>query len=108
MSKLLNHNDNPDKKVNVSVQSISRKDVGFVDNTSIPTFDVNMRIDNHTRNAVLSLAKATADRRSATEMVSILIETYLETMTSQDKEVYNEFIDIFENKDKLVYKMKKH
>ncbi|WP_282802531.1 DUF5388 domain-containing protein [Secundilactobacillus kimchicus] len=106
MSGLLDHGNNPDKKVNVNVNSLSRKQAGFVDTETIPTFDVNMRVDNHTRNAVLALAKTTADKRSASEMVSILIETYLETLNPQSKEIYQDFVDMLENKDKLDYKMK--
>lgn len=75
-------------------------------NNSVPTFDVNMRVDNHTRNAVLALARATADKRTASEMVSILIENFLDGMTPQGLEVYQDFLDMLEQKDKLEYKLK--
>lgn len=71
-----------------------------------PTFDVNMRVDNHTRNAILALARATADKRTASEMVSILIENFLDKMTPQGLEVYQDFLDMLEQKDKLEYKLK--
>ena len=71
-----------------------------------PTFDVNMRVDNHTRNAILALARATADKRTASEMVSILIENFLDNMTPQGLEVYQDFLDMLEQKDKLEYKLK--
>lgn len=72
----------------------------------VPTFDVNMRVDNHTRNAILALARATADKRTANEMVSILAETFLDKMTPQSLEVYQDFLDMLEQKDKLKYKLK--
>lgn len=74
--------------------------------TNSITFDVNMRVDNHTRNAVLALARATADKRTASAMVSILIENYLNSMTPQDLEVYQDFLDMLEQKDKLEHKLK--
>lgn len=117
MSGLLNHNtdskskNNPDKKVEVKVNSISRAAAGFGDKKQqsdlIPTFDVNMRIDNHARNAVLALAKTTADKRSASEMVTILVEKYLQTMNPQSLEVYQELVTMFEDKDQLSYKLKR-
>lgn len=112
MSNLLNHNPgnstDPDKKVNIKSKQITRNEVGFGDTPSpaVPTFDVNMRVDNHTRNAILALARATADKRTASEMVSILIENFLDKMTPQGLEVYQDFLDMLEQKDKLEYKLK--
>ena len=113
MGGLLKHdNDNqvksPDKKVNVNVSSISRKQAGFGEDSAekIPTFDVNMRVDNHTRNAVLALSKASADKRSASEMVSLMIESYLESLTPQTRDTYDELVSMMETKDKLDYKLK--
>ena len=113
MSGLLKHDNNdqiknPDKKVNVQVSSISRKQAGFGEASveKIPTFDVNMRVDNHTRNAVLALSKATADKRSASEMVSLMIESYLESLTPQTRDTYDELVSMMETKDKLDYKLK--
>ena len=58
MSNLLQHkNDDNEKKidknVDVKTKSISRQDVGFTDieKDVIPTFDVSVRLDNHSRNA---------------------------------------------------------
>lgn len=112
MSNLLNHGNNdsknPDKNVEVKANIISRKEAGFVDKDikSIPTFDVNMRIDNHTRNAILALSRATADRRTASEMASILIEQYLDKLNPQTLEVYQDFLEMLEEKDKMEYKLK--
>lgn len=112
MSNLLNHNNDnnkdPDKKVTIKAKQISRSEAGFSNKPSpaVPTFDVNMRVDNHTRNAVLALARATADKRTASEMVSILIESFLDSMTPQGLEVYQDFLDMLEQKDKLEYKLK--
>lgn len=112
MSNLLNHNPgnskDPDKKVNIKSKQITRNEAGFGDTPSpaVPTFDVNMRVDNHTRNAILALARATADKRTASEMVSILIENFLDKMTPQGLEVYQDFLDMLEQKDKLEYKLK--
>lgn len=93
------------------VKSISRTDAGFGDKKQqsdmLPTFDVNMRIDNHARNAVLALAKTTANKRSVSEMVSILVEEYLRSMNPQSLEVYQELVTMFENKDQLSYKLKR-
>ena len=72
----------------------------------VPTFDVNMRVDNHTRNAILALARATANKRTASKMVSVLIENFLDKMTPQDLKVYQDFLDMLEQKDKLEYKLK--
>lgn len=117
MSGLLQHNSdiennkNPDKKVEVKANAISRTAAGFGDSKNqgdlIPTFDVNMRIDNHARNAVLALAKTTADKRSASEMVTILVENYLESMNPQSLDVYQELVTMFESKDQLNYKLKR-
>lgn len=113
MGGLLKHgNDDqvksPDKKVNVNVSSISRKQAGFGEDSveKIPTFDVNMRVDNHTRNAVLALSKATADKRSASEMVALMIESYLKSLTPQTRDTYDELVSMMETKDKLDYKLK--
>jgi len=110
MSNLLQHGDgkNPNKKVDIKVKEISRTEAGFVDipESIIPTFDVNMRVDNHTRNAILALSRATADKRTASEMASILIESYLEKLNPQTLEVYQDFLGMLEDKDKMEYKLK--
>lgn len=109
MSSLLNHSGtNPDKNVDIKVKSVSRQEAGFASSeTPLPTFDVNMRIDNHSRNAVLALAKITADKRSASEMVSILVEEYLKELNPKAMESYTELVDAFEEKDKITFNLKK-
>nr|WP_252895204.1 DUF5388 domain-containing protein [Liquorilactobacillus satsumensis] len=68
MSGLLQHNNNSekriDKNVEVKTKQISRADVGFTDieKDVIPTFDVSVRLDNHARNALMALAKTTAEK----------------------------------------------
>ena len=117
MAGLLNHDKdkiakNPDKNVDVKATQVTREEAGFTDNESskdtefIPTFDVNMRMDKHTRNAVLALSKATAEKRTASEMVAILIEDYLKNASNRTKDIFNEFLNTFEEKDKLLYKLK--
>lgn len=117
MAGLLNHDKdkvakNPDKNVDVKATQVTREEAGFTDNESskdtefIPTFDVNMRIDNHTRNAVLALSRATAEKRTASEMVSILIEEYLKDTSTRTQDIYREFINAFEEKDRIMYKLK--
>lgn len=71
MSNLLQHkNDDNEKKidknVDVKTKSISRQDVGFTDieKDVIPTFDVSVRLDNHSRNALMALAKTTAEKKN--------------------------------------------
>ncbi|MEO3669622.1 DUF5388 domain-containing protein [Lactiplantibacillus plantarum] len=117
MSNLLNHGENPDKKrenpdkrVEVSAATVSRSAAGFGQDTAnvIPTFDVNMRLDNHARNAILSLAKTTADKRTASEMVTILIENYVSSLNPKTLDTYEELLDMLETKDSLNYKLKKH
>lgn len=100
--------NDPDKHVEVKTKSLSREEVGFTDSQEdlIPTFDVNMRLDNHTRNAVLALAKASADKRTASEMVSILVENYLKDSSERTKEIYNDLLNMYEERDKLSYKLK--
>ncbi|WP_076657697.1 DUF5388 domain-containing protein [Lactiplantibacillus plantarum] len=116
MSGLLNHGDNtdkkrenPDKKVEVSAATVSRSAAGFGHDSSdvIPTFDVNMRLDNHARNAILALAKTTADKRTAAEMVTILIENYVSSLNPKTMDTYEELLNMLETKDSLNYKLKK-
>lgn len=110
MSDLLNHSKNPDKGVNVKAKSISRKDAGFGNTPDVPvypTYDVNMRLDNHARNSVLALAKATADKRTASEMMAILVEAYADNLEPQTEEIYQNFLKMFEEKDRLESKLKR-
>ena len=97
--------NNNSYKINGEIK-LEKVDRANKSNNPVPTFDVNMRVDNHTRNAVLALARATADKRTASEMVSILIESFLDSMTPQGLEVYQDFLDMLEQKDKLEYKLK--
>lgn len=108
MSNLLNHSKDPDKNVKIKSNSISRKDAGFGDsiNDHLPTFDVNMRVDNHTRNAVLALSKISSEKKTASEIVSLLIENYVEDLNPQSVEIYQDFVNMLEEKDKLNYKLK--
>lgn len=108
MSNLLKHSNDPDKNVNVNVNSISRQEAGFGDKNiqHIPTFDVNIRVNNHTRNAVLALSKISPENKTASEIVSILVEKYVESLNPQSMEIYQDFVDMLEQKDKLNYKLK--
>ncbi|MVF16007.1 DUF5388 domain-containing protein [Fructilactobacillus sanfranciscensis] len=108
MSNLLDHGNDPDKNVKVNVKSVSRKEAGFgdSDNDLIPTFDVNIRVDNHTRNAILALSKISPDNQTASAVVAKLVESYTENLNPQSLEVYQDFADMLEKKDKLNYKFK--
>lgn len=111
MSGLLKHNGNKiDKNVNVKTKSISRKDAGFVDTQKdiIPTFDVSIRVDNHARNSLLALAKTTGEKRTVSEMLSIMIENYSSNLSERTRDVYNEYLSALEEKDKLSFKLKNH
>lgn len=111
MSGLLKHNDSEkriDKNVDVKVKQISREDVGFTDieKDVIPTFDVSVRLDNHARNALLALAKITAEKRSISEMLSIMIEDYSKKLNDNTINAYRDYLNALEEKDKLAYKLK--
>ena len=102
-------NDNNTYKVNgeIKLEKVSHINTNINNSKqSVPTFDVNMRVDNHTRNAVLALARATADKRIASEMVSILVESFLDNMTPSKLKIYQDFLDVLEKKDRLGYKLK--
>ncbi|WP_459783054.1 DUF5388 domain-containing protein, partial [Pediococcus ethanolidurans] len=45
-------------------------------------------------------------KRSASEMVSLMIENYLESLTPQTRDTYDELVSMMETKDKLDYKLK--
>ncbi|WP_034994708.1 DUF5388 domain-containing protein [Liquorilactobacillus vini] len=112
MSSLLNHkNDNTkkiDKNVEVKTKSITRAEAGFTDvqKDVIPTFDVSVRLDNHARNALLALAKTTAEKRTISEMLSIMIESYSKSLSENTMSAYNEYLEALEEKDKLAYRLK--
>ena len=73
---------------------------------ALPTFDVNMRVENHTRNAILALARVNADQKTANEMAAILIANFLDKMTPQDLKAYQDFFNVLEQKDELECKLK--
>ena len=113
MAGLLNHkSDNIskkiDKNVEVKTKAITREEVGFTDvqKEVIPTFDVSVRLDNHARNALLALAKTTAEKRTVSEMLSIMIESYSKNLSDNTLAAFSEYLEALEEKDKLSFKLK--
>jgi hypothetical protein len=114
MSGLLNHKNDDSKKIDknvaVKTKSITREEAGFTDvqKDVIPTFDVSVRVDNHARNSLLALAKTTGEKRTVSEMLSVMIENYTNNLSDRTRESYNEYLSALEEKDKLSFKLKNH
>jgi hypothetical protein len=106
---MLNHskNKNPDKNVKVNVQSVTRSEAGFTDNDEpqVPTFDVSMRISNHTRNAILALSKIEDSNANGT--IADVMDEYVKKLDNQQLHAYHELFNTFEQKDLLMSKLKK-
>ncbi|MBT1150925.1 hypothetical protein DIS15_12320 [Levilactobacillus brevis] len=79
MADLLNHGKKKNKDVSVKVNTVTRQQAGFGDSTNseeeIANFDVNMRVSNHVRNSVLSLSKVIEGKKTASDVISILVDS---------------------------------
>lgn len=108
MSSILKHKSkNPDKNVSVKAKSVSRKEAGFgEEKKEVVNFDVSVRMNNHTRNALLTLAKIKGSNVSSSSVISDLVDQYVEKMSPQDFKIYKEILNTFELKDELSAKLK--
>lgn len=110
MADLLNHGKKKNKDVSVKVNTVTRQQAGFGDSTNseeeIANFDVNMRVSNHVRNSVLSLSKVIEGKKIASDVISILVDSYVGKMDQRTRKAYEQVVNVMEAKDYIDHSLK--
>lgn len=102
MAKLLKHNKSDSlDTVDVEIQEITeRQDIIGLHGTV--TFDQNIRVDNHLRNRLQAIRKLRR-KRSAKDVVEMLIEEHENTMSSAEMMKYRQIVMAAEQNDFITH-----